>query len=466
MQCEQGATRRPSLSPRIAAALAAATLLLVANPARAVPAFARKYGTSCTTCHTVFPKLTPFGEAFRRNGFRFPGVDSDFTKQEPVSMGQDSYKDVFPNAMWPSKLPASAPFALGFNGAAVIHPDTESSAGAADNGAAFNLAGLVEEAQLFAAGSLSDSTTYFGELAVSEDGVEIEHAFLWFNDLLGPAHAVNLRVGKAAATLSSFGMHSTYVGDMGMTPLSVTAAFGGQSDSWAIMEPRPSLELNGVVNRRIDYALGLTSGTDADAYNSQDAYAQIGFKAGGMPMDGDEDPDANAARPWAETAFTFDVFGARSVSHFIDAADAEQKDTTMAIGCSARAQLDSLELNSGVDFEHHDHAVVGGASVNAISQWNELSYVVFPWLVPAIRVEYVRLSPDGGNTVSDLRILPGVAMAIFANIKVTVIGQLERASGAPDGGWEPVGGAAEPVSPTATLGMEAEAILVGLAYAY
>jgi len=27
---------------------------------------------SCQTCHLVYPKLTPFGEAFRRNGYRFP----------------------------------------------------------------------------------------------------------------------------------------------------------------------------------------------------------------------------------------------------------------------------------------------------------------------------------------------------------------------------------------------------------
>ena len=40
--------------------------------ARAVPSFARKYQTSCQTCHTVYPVLNPFGEAFRRDGYRFP----------------------------------------------------------------------------------------------------------------------------------------------------------------------------------------------------------------------------------------------------------------------------------------------------------------------------------------------------------------------------------------------------------
>jgi hypothetical protein len=41
--------------------LVVALSLAVAAPARAIPAFARKYGTSCLTCHTVYPKLTPFG---------------------------------------------------------------------------------------------------------------------------------------------------------------------------------------------------------------------------------------------------------------------------------------------------------------------------------------------------------------------------------------------------------------------
>jgi hypothetical protein len=35
----------------------------------AIPAFARKYSTSCKTCHTPFPKLKPYGNEFAANGF-------------------------------------------------------------------------------------------------------------------------------------------------------------------------------------------------------------------------------------------------------------------------------------------------------------------------------------------------------------------------------------------------------------
>ena len=44
----------------------------------AIPAFARKYKTSCVTCHTVYPKLNPFGETYRINGFQFSVVFVEF----------------------------------------------------------------------------------------------------------------------------------------------------------------------------------------------------------------------------------------------------------------------------------------------------------------------------------------------------------------------------------------------------
>src|SRR5512143_519767 len=114
---------------RTAAAVAVVVLLGFARKADAIPAFARKYGTSCQTCHVVYPKLTPFGEAFRRNGYRFPGVDSDYVKQETVPLGQDAQKKAFPNTVWPGWIPAIPGIAIGANGQAVIHP--QKSAGAA-----------------------------------------------------------------------------------------------------------------------------------------------------------------------------------------------------------------------------------------------------------------------------------------------------------------------------------------------
>jgi hypothetical protein len=40
------------------------------SPAEAIPAFARKYQFSCSTCHAPVPRLKPFGEQFAARGFR------------------------------------------------------------------------------------------------------------------------------------------------------------------------------------------------------------------------------------------------------------------------------------------------------------------------------------------------------------------------------------------------------------
>src|SRR5271157_2602122 len=39
------------------------------------PQFSRQYNTSCSTCHTVYPKLNDFGKAFQDAGFQFPEQD-------------------------------------------------------------------------------------------------------------------------------------------------------------------------------------------------------------------------------------------------------------------------------------------------------------------------------------------------------------------------------------------------------
>src|SRR6266536_1193517 len=56
------------------------------SPAAAVPVFARKYQTSCQTCHVAFPKLNPFGEAFRLRGYRMPAETEDMIKEKPIPL--------------------------------------------------------------------------------------------------------------------------------------------------------------------------------------------------------------------------------------------------------------------------------------------------------------------------------------------------------------------------------------------
>ncbi len=51
-------------------------LLFSCSSASALPAFARKYGMPCSSCHEAWPKLSPFGQQFKDNGYQM-GNDRD-----------------------------------------------------------------------------------------------------------------------------------------------------------------------------------------------------------------------------------------------------------------------------------------------------------------------------------------------------------------------------------------------------
>src|SRR5437867_1672852 len=48
-------------------------LLAAGSPAQALPVFARQYGVECKECHSLPPRLNPFGLAFQANHYNWPG---------------------------------------------------------------------------------------------------------------------------------------------------------------------------------------------------------------------------------------------------------------------------------------------------------------------------------------------------------------------------------------------------------
>src|SRR5246500_241490 len=65
----------------------ASALAIPKGNVHAIPAFARKYGMPCSSCHEAWPKLSPFGQQFKDNGYQ---------------MGNDRDAPIFQNpAYWP-----------------------------------------------------------------------------------------------------------------------------------------------------------------------------------------------------------------------------------------------------------------------------------------------------------------------------------------------------------------------------
>jgi hypothetical protein len=87
----------------------------LSEKANAIPAFARMYGTSCSTCHIDFPKLNDFGKAFKDAGFKFPKDDESMLKIPPVMLGAPANKELWPKAIWPGTIPGIPPIGLRMN---------------------------------------------------------------------------------------------------------------------------------------------------------------------------------------------------------------------------------------------------------------------------------------------------------------------------------------------------------------
>jgi hypothetical protein len=419
---------------------------------QAIPAFARKYETSCLTCHTIYPRLNPFGEAFRRGGYRFPGVDGDFVKQPTVPLGQEAQKKSFPAVAWPASIPGSVPLAIGVNGQSVWYPSRKASVPRLNsNTAGVVLDQAVAEGHVWTGAAFDDTVTIWGELTFSaaDSTVDVEHAQLLLNDLFGPRHAANLAIGKGFPTLTSFGPHSSFLGDGRMPNLPVTGIYSAapevplSGDPFTIVDNYPGAEVTGVLLGNLDYSFGMISGRNSSGiqFGSENVYGHVGGKVGGMRLDGEgSQGPADAMRPWAETALTVDVFGFHSREYFESPVDGSPVgDTSTTVGIAARAQAGSLELDAGYYLQRHIRATSDLQSVWADAQWAELSWVVYPWLVPAIRVERIGLRPTGARNVSDIHVMPGVALLLRPNVKAVLVANIEAANGFPgDAGAQPL----------------------------
>ena len=75
------------------------------SEAQAVPSFARQTGMSCTTCHTVWPELTPFGRTFKLTGYTMSKSKEKYQFPPPVA-GLAQFSFTHTNKEYP---PGTAP---------------------------------------------------------------------------------------------------------------------------------------------------------------------------------------------------------------------------------------------------------------------------------------------------------------------------------------------------------------------
>src|SRR5712664_1392928 len=145
----------------------------------ALPAFARKYGMPCSSCHEAWPKLSPFGQWFKDNGYQ---------------MGNERDAPVFQQpAYWPVAFRTTPQWHReSTNRVLVDGPLGPNSAEGQVTTHGFDYSGL----DILTAGTLAKNISFLFVPSADETGAfHIESANLRFSNLLNSSW-LNIKVGK------------------------------------------------------------------------------------------------------------------------------------------------------------------------------------------------------------------------------------------------------------------------------
>jgi hypothetical protein len=365
----------------------------------AVPAFARKYKTSCVLCHAPFPRLTAMGEAFRLAGYRIPEGNELYVKEEPVSMGAEPYKKMFPEAIWPSTIPGIPPISVHVMGDVTQHLQGGKNTD-------FH---LPSDAHLIGAGTFGTDFSFWAEFEFEkiDEGTETdaEAWLMWenlFSNVLGEHHLAikGGNVGNREIALPN-------------TVNDNRISFQEYLYATALnLDVEPGFEANGY-GARWRYYAGVVQ-TDT-TNNKKGVYGGFSVKFGGLGYDGSGgtlEAGGLGTTPsgyWRDDSLRLGFFAYRTY-------EGDHADTFDRIGGDARWTYKDIDISGGYIRGENDESNVDENIWFAGGQ-----YCVYPWVVPYLRYEYLS-STGSDNTLDQGRFVVGCTALIRANIKFTAEG--------------------------------------------
>ena len=153
------------------AVLFLAFLATATDRADAIPAFARKYRTTCATCHSPIPRLNAFGERFAANGFELPG------EQQP--------RDTINTGDPLLRLQQSLPLAVRIDAYMAAYAGARGAQVASDLQTPWAV-------KLLSGGQVADKISYYIYFLLSERGEVggLEDAYVQFTDIGGSGVSV------------------------------------------------------------------------------------------------------------------------------------------------------------------------------------------------------------------------------------------------------------------------------------
>jgi hypothetical protein len=377
--------------------------------AEAIPAFARRYQTSCTTCHVVIPKLNAFGVAFRNNGYRIPPHDEKFVKTPDVPLGAPGWRKLWPDAVWPGAIPGMPPVALR------IYSDVEIDPGAP---ARVDFV-FPRELEILAGGTAGPGISFWAELEISDSESDrgfraaLTRAFVQF-DQIGGTTLANLLVGRYELRAVPFSRAHRR-----LTPSHfLTSEYRAVTGGFDFRQSQAGFEFWGARSGRggtggIEYAIGVVNGSGParDHNTNKDVYYRLAYKLGGFGLTGsledEEQPDPTDS--WRDDSVRIGAFGYRGRGLFDGAEDAFWR-----LGGDIDVFIGDLNLSAVLMRGRDTLIAIEQTPREFTAGFVEANCVVKPWIVGIVRYETVARAraPD------IRRVVPALVLALRANVRV------------------------------------------------
>jgi hypothetical protein len=413
--------------------------------ANAIPAFARKYQTACSTCHNDFPQLNDFGEAFWKNGFKFPKDDETLVKEPPVLLGAPALREVFPNAIYPGELPGTVPIGFryaGFLNYANKRPPIVPFTPRTDLFApdAFVLVG---------AGSFGTRLSFWidDDVSVNGSGAEggLGDGYLKVNDIghyIGlPKDALNVRFGQFELRLPFTQARTINPTSYDVYDQAAAAGTLGTTDNPFIFgEPQRGIEIGGYPNDgNFEWAVAAVNGNNGDpaSRNSKDIYARVAQQFN-LDRDKQMRKEVQAAGPTGPRDHTsirlgtFYYYGrnALNIGNTLFEDFGTIHEPFYRVGGDVRFKFrNNFKLYGLVMYGRDQNLIPNtetltlehGTPITFTGGFGQAEYWVYPWLIGIMRYDGVNSFADLANGASRFqtrnRFSPGVQFLVRENIK-------------------------------------------------
>lgn len=469
----------------IASGTVFAACMWTVEPALGVPSFARKYETSCLTCHVAPPKLNAFGRAFKNTGYRMPGDDEGLVKQKEIPLGAPAWKRVWPDGVWPTSIPGGEFLGIALDSNFDVNPSAEVN----------NSFDGIGEVGLLMGGTLGETFSFFGEMALFEGGDpgHIGRLFVQYNN---PSHLLNVKLGQFEPSAAPFSNHlrltrtTNYLSNV--FPTIPTGNFFGFSPNQRGIELWGGKEgpggkgglmyAFGVVNGDFGGSLHVledseigefveeiesarnSNGNEFDVNSGKDFYVQTSYKIGGLGVFGSGSESVlKQSSNWRDNSLTLGAYYYYGTAGaFLDPHDepGHSEESAHAVLLAAPrifsvgdddesgspAPSDRTFYTSGNTFyragvkfdawlwdfnifgnwqRNHDRLDFSLGTYDVDIGMVELNYVTpWPWVHPGIRFEQVRPGWSGSFN----RWTPSLTLMLRANTLLTIAGSLSSKS--------------------------------------